>query len=213
MGRMNVGVLASGRGTDFQSLIDAVERGDLDVHLAVLICNNRDAPVIERAARGRIPWVFVDHRGRSREAFERKVVQELRRREVELVVFAGFMRIVTPHFIEQFPNRIINIHPSLLPAFPGPHAQKDAVAWGVKVSGCTVHLVDASLDGGPIVFQRAVPVRPGDTEESLAARILEVEHRVLPYVVKLFAEGRVRVDGRTVHLDEAGLEPLPPVGT
>ncbi|MFQ5986072.1 MAG: phosphoribosylglycinamide formyltransferase [Thermoplasmata archaeon] len=210
---MNVGVLASGRGTDFQSLIDAVERGDLDVCLAVLICNNRDAPVIHRAEQHGVPWVFVDHRERSREAFERDVIRELRHREVDLVVFAGFMRLVTPYFIERFPNRILNIHPSLLPAFPGTHAQRDALEWGVKVSGCTVHLVDASLDGGPVVYQRAVPVRPGDTEETLASRILEEEHRVLPYVVKLFAEGRVRVDGRTVTLDESGLEPLPPVGT
>jgi phosphoribosylglycinamide formyltransferase-1 len=149
----------------------------------------------------------VDHRGRSREAFEQEVVQELRKREVELVVFAGFMRLVTPYFIDQFPNRVINIHPSLLPAFPGTHAQRDAVAWGVKVSGCTVHLVDASLDGGPIVYQQTVPVRPGDTEETLADRILDVEHKVLPYVVKLFAEDRVRIEGRHVLLDERELEP------
>ncbi len=212
MDRMKVGVLASGEGTDYQSLIDAVERGDLDVSLAILISNKEDAPVLGRADRHGIPWVFVDHQGRSRDAFEREVVQELRQRDVELVVFAGFMRLLTPYFIDQFPSRIINIHPSLLPAFPGAHAQRDAVGWGVKVSGCTVHLVDASLDGGPIVYQETVPVRPGDTEETLAARILEVEHRVLPYVVKLFAEGRVRVDGRDVLLDEEGLAPLSSAG-
>lgn len=207
MNRMKVGVLASGRGTDFQSLIDAVERGDLDVSLAILVSNKEDAPVLGRADRQGIPWVFIDHRGRSREAFEREIIQELRQRDVELVVFAGFMRLVTPYFIEQFPNHILNIHPSLLPAFPGTHAPRDAVEWGVKVSGCTVHLVDASLDRGPIVYQETVPLRPGDTEETLAARILDVEHRVLPYVVKLFAEGRVRVDGRNVLLDEEGLAP------
>ncbi len=207
MERMKVGVLASGRGTDFQSLIDAVERGDLEVSLAVLVCNKEDAPVLGRAERHGIPWVFVDHRGRSREAFEKEVVQELRQRDVNLVVFAGFMRLVTPSFIDRFPNRVINIHPSLLPAFPGTHPQRDAVERGVRVSGCTVHLVDASLDGGPIVYQQTVPVRPGDTEETLAARILEVEHEVLPYVVKLFAEGRVRVEGRNVLLDEEGLKP------
>ncbi|MFQ5919135.1 MAG: phosphoribosylglycinamide formyltransferase [Thermoplasmata archaeon] len=207
MDRMKVGVLASGRGTDFQSLIDAVERGDLQVSLAVLVSNTEDAPALGRAERHGIPWVFVDHRGRSREAFEREVVQELRRRDVELVVFAGFMRLVTPYFIDQFPDRVINIHPSLLPAFPGTHAQRDAVEWGVQVSGCTVHLVDASLDGGPIVYQQTVPVRPGDTEETLASRILEVEHRVLPYVVRLFAEDRVHIEGRHVLLDERDLEP------
>jgi phosphoribosylglycinamide formyltransferase-1 len=207
MDRMKVGVLASGRGTDFQSLIDAVDRGDLEVSLAVLVSNTEDAPALGRAERHGIPWVFVDHRGRSREAFEQEVIQELRQRDVELVVFAGFMRLVTPYFIDQFPNRVINIHPSLLPAFPGTHAQRDAVEWGVKVSGCTVHLVDASLDGGPIVYQQTVPVRPGDTEETLADRILDVEHKVLPYVVKLFAEGRVRIEGRHLLLDERGLDP------
>lgn len=209
MGQMNIGVLASGRGTDFQSLVDAVERGDLDVHLAVLIANHGDAPVIQRAERHGVPWVFVDHRGRDRQSFEEEIVRILREREVDLVVFAGFMRIVTPYFVDQFKNRIINIHPSLLPAFPGTHAQRDAVAWGVKVTGCTVHIVDASVDGGPIIYQRAVSVRPEDTEESLAARILEKEHRVLPYVVKLFAEDRVRVEGRKAFIDEEGLEPLP----
>ncbi|MEE8199020.1 MAG: phosphoribosylglycinamide formyltransferase [Thermoplasmata archaeon] len=207
MDRMKVGVLASGRGTDFQSLIDAVERGDLDVSLVVLVSNKEDAPVLGRAERHGIPWVFVDHRGRGREAFEKEVIQELRQRDVDLVVFAGFMRLVTPYFIDRFPNRVINIHPSLLPAFPGTHPQRDAVERGVRVSGCTVHLVDASLDGGPIVYQQTVDVLPEDTEETLAARILEVEHEVLPYVVKLFAEGRVRVEGRHVLLDEEGLEP------
>lgn len=212
MGRMKVGVLASGRGTDFQSLVDAVERGDLDVTLALVVCNNEDAPVLERAKRHGIPWRYIDHRGRSREAYEAEVVQALREAEVDLVVFAGFMRIVTPTLIEPFRGRIINIHPSLLPAFPGTEAQKDAVEWGVRVSGCTVHFVDESVDGGPIIFQRAVPVHPEDDPESLAARILAEEHRVLPYVVRLLAEGRVRVEGRTVFLDERGIDdPLAPV--
>ncbi|MEE9163546.1 MAG: phosphoribosylglycinamide formyltransferase, partial [Thermoplasmata archaeon] len=148
MDRMKVGVLASGRGTDFQSLIDAVERGNLEVSLVVLVSNKEDAPVLGRAERRGIPWVFVDHRGRGREAFEKEVVRELRQRDVDLVVFAGFMRLVTPYFIDRFPNRVINIHPSLLPAFPGTHPQRDALERGVRVSGCTVHLVDASLDGG-----------------------------------------------------------------
>lgn len=212
MGRMKVGVLASGRGTDFQSLVDAVERGDLDVTLALLVCNNADASVLERAERHGIPWRYIDHRGRSREAFEAEVVQALREADVDLVVFAGFMRIVTSTLIEPFRGRIINIHPSLLPAFPGTEAQKDAVEWGVRVSGCTVHFVDESVDGGAIIFQRAVPVHPEDDPESLAARILAAEHRVLPYVVRLLAEGRVRVEGRTVFLDERGIDdPLAPV--
>lgn len=212
MGRTNVGVLASGRGTDFQSLVDAVESGALDVNLALLVCNNRDAPVIERAKRQGIPWVHIDHRGKTREAFDREVVAALRKARVDLVVFAGFMRVVTPTFVDAFRGRIVNIHPSLLPAFPGTRAQRDALGWGVRVSGCTVHFVDESVDGGPIIFQKAVVVHPEDTEETLAARILEAEHRVLPYVVRLLAEGRVRVEGRRVFLDTEGLEDtLPPL--
>lgn len=208
-----VGVLASGRGTDFQSLVDAVERGELGVDLALLVCNNRDAPVLQRAEAHGVPWVHIDHRGRSREGFERELVKALREAAVDLVVFAGFMRVVTSTFLDAFRNRVINIHPSLLPAFPGPHAQRDALEWGVRVTGCTVHFVDETVDGGPIIFQRAVPVRPGDTEETLAARILEEEHRVLPYVVRLLSEGRVRVEGRRVHLDLEGVDdPLASVG-
>jgi phosphoribosylglycinamide formyltransferase-1 len=211
MGEFAIGVLASGRGTDFQSIVDAVERGYLNVEIAVLICNIEDAPVIERAKRHGIPWVYIDHRGKTRQEFEEEVVKVLKERNVDLVVFAGFMRIVTSYFIDQFRGRIINIHPSLLPAFPGTHAQKDAVEWGVRVSGCTVHFVDESVDGGPIIFQKAVPVYPEDDPDTLATRILEQEHRVLPYVIKLLAEGRVKVDGRKVYINEEGIEPLSPV--
>ncbi len=208
---MKVGVLASGRGTDFQSIVDARERGELDVDIAVLVCNNKDALVIERAKKHNVPWTYIDHRGKSREEFEREVVKELKAREVDLVVFAGFMRIVTGYFINQFRERIINIHPSILPSFPGTHAQKDAVDWGSKVSGCTVHFVDESVDGGPIIFQKAVPVYPEDTPEVLSNRILEAEHQVLPYVIRLFAEGRLTVEGRKVFVNEKGITPLSPV--
>lgn len=202
MSPFRVGVLASGRGTDFQSLVDARDRGELDADLAVLVCNVPGAPVIERAQRAGVPAVVVDHRpfGKDREAFDRKVVQVLRDHRVDLVVFAGFMRIVTPAMVNAFPDRIINIHPSLLPAFPGTRAQRDALAYGVKVSGCTVHLVDTSVDGGPILLQKAVPVRQDDTEESLADRILVQEHIFLPLAVRLFAEGRVHVEGRRVRI-------------
>jgi len=208
MTRINVGVLASGRGTDFQSLIDARDRGELDVNLAVLICNVPGAPVIIRAEKAGIPAVVIDHRpyGRNREAFEREVVRVLREHGVDLVVFAGFMRLITTYMIGEFPNRIINIHPSLLPSFPGTHGQRDALAHGVKVSGCTIHFVDASVDGGPIILQKAVPVLEGDTEDTLAARILEQEHIFLPLAVRLFAEGRLRVEGRHVHIDTRGIE-------
>ncbi len=212
MGRTNVGVLASGRGTDFQSLVDARRRGDLDVDLAVLICNVPGAPVIDRAKRADVPSVLIDHRsfGKDREAFEREVVKVLRERHVDLVVFAGFMRLVSSYFVKQFPGRIINIHPSLLPAFPGAHAQRDALAAGVKVTGCTIHFVDASVDGGPIILQKAVSVREDDTEETLAARILEQEHTFLPLAVRLFAEKRLTLDGRRVRIDARGIA-LPPM--
>ncbi len=212
MVRINVGVLASGRGTDFQSLVDAKARGDLDVNLAVLICNVPGAPVIARATRGGVPVAVVDHRpyGKDREAFERAVVGVLREHRVDLVVFAGFMRLVTPYFVREFPHRIMNIHPSLLPAFPGAHAQADAIACGAKVSGCTIHFVDESVDGGPVILQKAVPVLDDDAPETLAARILDQEHVFLPLAVRLFAEGRLRVEGRRVRIDTEGIR-LPPM--
>jgi phosphoribosylglycinamide formyltransferase-1 len=212
MARINVGVLASGRGTDFQSLVDAKARGDLDVTLAVLVCNVPDAPVIGRAGKAGVPAVVIDHRsyGKDREAFEREVVRVLREKRVDLVVFAGFMRLVTPYFVREFPARIMNIHPSLLPAFPGAHAPADAIAWGAKVSGCTIHFVDESVDGGPVILQKAVPVLDDDTPEALAARILEAEHAFLPIAVRLFAEGRLRVEGRRVRIDARGI-PIPPM--
>lgn len=211
MARVRVGVLASGRGTDFQSLVDARERGELDVDLAVLVCNVPGAAVLDRAKRAGVAAVTLDHRpfGKDREAFEREVVKVLRQHGVDLVVFAGFMRIVTAYLVREFPNRIMNIHPSLLPAFPGAHAHRDVLAAGAKVSGCTIHFVDASVDGGPFILQKAVPVLEGDTEESLEARILEWEHRLLPLAVRLFAEGRLHVEERRVRIDSHGIE-LPP---
>ena len=208
MAGIHVGVLASGRGTGFQSLVDARDRGDLVADLAVLICNVPGAPVIERARKHGIPAVVIDHKayGKDREAFEREVVRGLREHRVDLVVLAGFMRLVTGYFIREFPQRIINIHPSLLPAFPGAHAHEDVLAWGAKVSGCTIHFVDESVDGGPVILQKAVPVLDGDTPETLAARVLEQEHILLPLAVRLIAEGRLRVHGRRVAIDSRGIE-------
>ena len=212
MGRTRVGVLASGRGTDFQSLVDARKRGDLDIDLAVLVCNVPGAPVLDRAKAAGVPAVVVDHRpfGKDRETFEQAMLKVLRDKRVELVVFAGFMRLVSASFIRAFPDRIINIHPSLLPAFPGAHAHRDAIAAGVKVSGCTIHFVDASVDGGPIILQKAVPVHEDDTEETLAARILERKHVLLQLAVRLFAEGRLAVEGRRVRIDTRGIK-IPPI--
>lgn len=198
--RVNIGVLASGGGTDFQSIVDAVERGELGVTIAVLIYNKKEAFVRERAEKAGIPAVFVDHRKRTREEFEREMIGVLEVHKVELVVLAGFMRLLTPNFIETYEDRLINIHPALLPSFPGTHGQRDALEHGVKVSGCTVHFVDKNMDAGPIILQRAVPVLDDDTEWTLRDRILEEEHKILPLAIKLYSEGRLRVEGRKVRI-------------
>ncbi len=191
---MKVGVLASGSGTNLQALID----GDLGpARLVVVGVNVAGCGALERAARAALPTFVLDHkRFGSREEFDRALVEELRRHGVELVVLAGFMRILTPVLLEAFRGRVINIHPALLPAFPGTHGQRQALDHGVKVTGCTVHFVDAGTDTGPIIAQAAVPVLDNDDEERLQKRILVEEHRLLPAVVRAFAEGRVSVQGR-----------------
>jgi phosphoribosylglycinamide formyltransferase-1 len=194
----NVGVLISGRGSNLQALIDARDRGELGGVIAVVISNVETAAGLDRARRAGIPTVVRDHRGRTREDYDDELVTVLREHGVELVCLAGFMRLLSPVFIRAFPGRILNVHPALLPAFPGLDAQEQAFEHGVKVSGATVHLVDEGLDSGPIVAQEAVPVRSDDTAESLTARILEAEHRIYPRAVRLLLEGRCRVEGRRV---------------
>jgi len=191
-----VGVLASGGGTNLQALIDAGARGDLGpARLVVVGANVPGCGALGRAQAAGLDTFVVEHRGfLSREAFDQAVVEALRARQVELVVLAGFMRILTPGFLAAFPDRVVNIHPSLLPAFPGVHSQAQAFRHGVKVAGCTVHLVDSGMDSGPILAQAAVPVLNDDDEESLRLRILAEEHKLLPAVVRAFAEGRVAVD-------------------
>lgn len=192
-----LGVLISGRGSNLQALIDAIARGRLDASIAVVISNRKDAAGLERARAAGIETIVRSHRDfQSRDDYDRALARELRERGVGLVCLAGFMRLVGPELIEAFPSRILNIHPSLLPAFPGLDAQKQAIQHGVKVSGVTVHLVTAELDGGPIVIQRAVPVVPGDTAESLAERILEEEHRAYPEAVQMILDGGWRLEGR-----------------
>ena len=193
-----VGVLVSGRGSNLQALIDAARRGELGAEIAVVVSNVEDAPGLDRARQAGIPAVFRDHRGMKREAFDAEVVEVLRAHGVDLVCLAGFMRLLSPVFVRAFPGRILNIHPALLPAFPGLDAQRQAFEHGVKVSGATVHLVDEGLDSGPIVAQEAVRVLSSDTPETLAARILETEHRLYPRAVRLLLEGRCRVEGRRV---------------
>ena len=198
-----VGVLLSGRGSNLVALIDAARRGELGGEIAVVVSNVEDAPGLERARQAGIPAVFRDHRGQAREAFDAEIVEILRAHHVDLVCLAGFMRLVSPVFLRAFPGCTLNIHPSLLPAFPGKDAQRQALEHGVKLSGATVHLVDEGLDSGPIVAQEAVSVLSSDTGESLAARILEVEHRLYPHTVRLLLEGRCRVDGRRVIVEGA----------
>ncbi len=192
-----LGLLISGRGSNLQALIDAIADGRLDATIAVVISNRANSAGLERARAAGIETLCLSHRAFStREDYDRALVKELQARDVGLVCLAGFMRLVGAPMIEAFPNRILNIHPSLLPAFPGLEAQRQAVEHGVQVSGVTVHLVTADLDDGPIVVQRAVPVVAGDTAESLAARILEEEHRAYPDAVQLILDGGWRVEGR-----------------
>lgn len=189
-----LGVLVSGSGTNLQAVIDAVASGRLHAKIGVVVANVATAKALDRARAAGIPTVVVDHKAHaSREAFDAAVVEVLRAHGAQCVVLAGFMRIVTPVLLDAFPHRVVNIHPALLPAFPGVHAQAQALAYGVRVSGCTVHLVDAGMDTGPILAQAAVPVLDGDDEEALRERILAKEHELLPAVLQWIAEGRVEV--------------------
>lgn len=192
-----LGVLISGRGSNLQAILGAIADGRLDARVGVVVSNKADAQGLERAEKARVPTAVVSHKDYdSREAFDEALVAELRKHDVDVVCLAGFMRILSPVLVRAFPHRILNIHPSLLPAFVGLHAQRQAVDYGVKVSGCTVHLVDEELDHGPILLQRAVPVEEGDTEESLSARILEQEHQLYPEAIQLILDGKVTIEGR-----------------
>jgi phosphoribosylglycinamide formyltransferase-1 len=198
---MRIGILASGSGTNLQALIDAWKNGSLTpAEIVVVGANVVGCLALDRAQKAGIETFTLSHKSfASREDFDRALVAELRSRDIELVVLAGFMRVLTEAFLDAFPLRVINIHPALLPAFPGTHAQKQALDYGVKLAGCTVHFVDKGTDTGPIIAQAAVPVLPGDDEDSLGRRILSEEHRLLPAVVRAVASGRVIVDGRRVH--------------
>ena len=197
---LRVGVLVSGSGTNLQAILDAAAKDDLaGARVVVVISNRPDAYGLERARAAGVPAVLVDHKAYAgREPFEDALLAELRQHDVELVALAGFMRLLTPHFLRQFPDRVVNIHPALLPSFPGTHAQQQAFDYGVRITGCTVHFVDEGTDSGPIIAQTAVPVLPDDTEETLAERILSEEHRIYPHVLRLFASGRIAREGRRV---------------
>jgi phosphoribosylglycinamide formyltransferase-1 len=196
---MKIGVLVSGTGTNLQALLDAQARGELaPAEIAVVISNMPDVPALARAAAAGVPAEVVAHRGLDRAAFEARLHEALARRGAEAVVLAGFMRVLTAGFVDRYPQRIVNTHPSLLPAFPGLDAAAQAIAHGVKLSGVTIHFVDASLDGGPIIAQAAVPVLDGDDARSLHARIQREEHRLLPIVVRCLAAGQLSCQGRLV---------------
>jgi len=200
--QVTIAVLVSGSGTNLQAIIDTIETKRLDAKIEVVLSNKADAQGLVRAQDHGIPTAVLDHKQfPSREAYDQAVVDILRARGVELVVLAGFMRLLSPVFVKAYSNRIMNIHPALLPSFPGLHVQKKALEHGVRFSGCTVHFVNEECDEGPIIIQAVVPVFPDDSEESLAARILNQEHRIYPRAIQLYAEGRLRVEGRRVLVD------------
>lgn len=211
MSPLPIGVLASGTGTNFDAIVAAIEDGSLAAEVRVVVCNRVGAKVINKAQALGIPTETLDHRSyQSREAFDREVVGRLQSHGAQLVVMAGFDRIVTSVLLDAFPERVVNIHPALLPAFKGLDAQTQAAEYGVRIAGATVHFVDGDLDHGPIIVQAAVPVHPGEDAETLRRRILEQEHRIYPYAINLIAEGRVRVEGRQVFIEQGAQTASPP---
>jgi phosphoribosylglycinamide formyltransferase-1 len=203
--RLSIGILASGRGSNFQSIIDSNTSGYLKARIAVLITDNPNAYAIERAGKHGIEAIImIPKQYASRNEYFKAVVRELKVRDVGLVALAGFMRIIGKPLIDAFQNRIMNIHPALLPSFPGLHGQKQANDYGVKISGCTVHFVDEGMDTGPIIIQAALPVAFEDSEDALSERILKMEHKIFPEAIRLFAENRLEVVGRKVRIK--GLE-------
>ena len=184
-----LGVLISGRGSNLQAILDGARQGELEARVGIVLSNVATAAGLSRAKEAGVPTIVIDHKSfSSREEFDRAVVDELKKHEVDVVCLAGFTRLLSPFFVRAFPGRILNIHPSLLPSFPGLNAQRQALEHGVKVSGCTVHIIDEELDHGPIVLQTSVPVRDDDTEETLSARILKEEHRAYPKAIRLMLE-------------------------
>lgn len=191
-----LGILLSGRGSNFMAIADNVAAGKIPAEIAVVLSNRPNAPGLEEAQRRGLDARMIPSKGLEREQYDRLVVETLKEKQVDLVCLAGFMRLLSPYFVSQFPNRILNIHPALLPAFPGLEAQRQALEHGVKITGCTVHFVDENLDAGPIVLQTAVPVLDDDTPETLSARILKEEHRLYSEAINLVLSGCWRIEGR-----------------
>ena len=200
---INIGVLASGRGTNLQAIIEAIEEGKIEGRINIVISDNRDAFALKRAKQNNIETQYVDFKSfKNREDYDKEIIKALEEKKIDLVVLAGYMRILSPFFINAYKNKIMNIHPALLPSFPGLHAQRQAVEYGAKVSGCTVHFVDEGVDSGPIVLQKSVEVKDDDTEELLEERILKEEHQIYPKAIQLFSEGRLMIKGRRIFIKE-----------
>ncbi|PNX45523.1 MAG: phosphoribosylglycinamide formyltransferase [Thermoplasmata archaeon M8B2D] len=198
--RLRVGVLASGGGTDLQSIIDASEKGMIDAEVAVVISDYKDAFCLKRAEKHKISCFFIDPKSKSLEDHDKEVDTILDQHNVGLIVGAGYMKIISPCFVKKWYGKLINIHPALLPSFKGKNGQGDALDYGVKISGCTTHFMDEHMDHGPIILQAAVKVMPSDDKDELARRILDVEHQILPRTIQLFAEGRLKIKGRKVEI-------------
>jgi len=202
MSKKKIGILISGRGSNMVSIAEAVNSGKIPAEISIVISNRAEAPGLEKAKKRGIKTTVISHKDfSSREEFDREIARALEEKSVDLVCLAGFMRLLSSRFVAKFENRIMNIHPSLLPAFTGLDAQKQAFEWGVKVTGCTVHFIDDLLDHGPIIIQQPVEVRPDDTVDTLTARILEVEHRIYPKAVELFCKDKLRIEGRRVIIE------------
>ena len=197
--KKRIGVLLSGRGSNFEALAESVAAGRIpNAEISIVISNREGAPGIERANARGIRTRVIPSKGLEREAYDRQVAAVLEEHKIDLICLAGYMRLLSPYFVAKFPNRILNIHPSLLPSFPGLESQRQALEYGVKVAGCTVHFVDENLDAGPIILQSVVPVNDDDTEESLNARILKEEHRIYSEAVRIVLEGKYKIEGRRV---------------
>ena len=199
--KKRIGVLLSGRGSNFEALADSVAAGRIpDAEIAIVLSNREAAPGLQKAIERKIPAKAIPSKGLEREAYDKLVVAALKEAGVDLVCLAGYMRLISPHFVSAFPNRIINVHPSLLPAFPGLESQRQAIEHGAKYSGCTVHFVDENLDAGPIILQACVPIEDDDTPDTLGERILKQEHRIYTEAVKIVLEERYRIEGRRVRV-------------
>jgi len=200
---INIGVLASGRGTNLQAIIEAIEDGKIAGEIKVVMSDHPKACALKRAQQYLIDTRYIDFKEfKNREDFDKEIIKILKEKKIDLVVLAGYMRILSPYFIRAYQNKIMNIHPALLPSFPGLHAQKQAIGNGVKISGCTVHFVDEGVDSGPIILQKTVEVKDEDTEELLAKRILKEEHQIYPQAIQLFSQGRLMVKGSRVYIKE-----------